>query len=60
MDQPPTDPPLSTSHRRCFVNTMKNLVIEPRISGKIPNEFEKLLQLETLKLGLNDFHSLLA
>nr|KYP49346.1 putative WRKY transcription factor 19 [Cajanus cajan] len=29
-----------------------------RISGKIPDEFENLSLLETLKLGLNDFHSL--
>ncbi|RDX83240.1 TMV resistance protein N, partial [Mucuna pruriens] len=29
-----------------------------RISGKIPDEFEKLQLLETLKLGMNSFHSL--
>ncbi|KAH1053724.1 hypothetical protein GLYMA_08G293600v4 [Glycine max] len=29
-----------------------------RISGKIPDEFEKLSQLETLKLGMNDFQKL--
>ncbi|TKY58770.1 TMV resistance protein N [Spatholobus suberectus] len=29
-----------------------------RISGKIPDEFEKLSQLETLNLGQNNFHSL--
>ncbi|KAJ1427770.1 Leucine-rich repeat, typical subtype [Sesbania bispinosa] len=29
-----------------------------RISGKIPDDFEKLSSLETLKLGQNNFHSL--
>ncbi|KAL2344246.1 hypothetical protein Fmac_005531 [Flemingia macrophylla] len=29
-----------------------------RISGKIPDQFENLSVLETLNLGLNDFHSL--
>ncbi|CAJ1939979.1 unnamed protein product [Sphenostylis stenocarpa] len=29
-----------------------------KISGKIPDEFEKLSLLETLKFGMNDFHSL--
>ncbi|KAF7124833.1 hypothetical protein RHSIM_Rhsim12G0052700 [Rhododendron simsii] len=31
---------------------------EWKISGKIPDDFEKLSCLETLKLGRNDFHSL--
>ncbi|KAL2559607.1 disease resistance protein (TIR-NBS-LRR class) [Forsythia ovata] len=31
---------------------------EPQISGKIPDDFEKLLSLEDLNLSHNDFHSL--
>jgi len=33
MDHPSTDPPLPTPQKRCFVNTLTNLSIQPMCVG---------------------------